>query len=527
VVNETVGGPEQPAVATVDELSGRTLLTGSVWVVASQALPQVYILVSSILIARFLTVDDMGHQSFIAFTSQTVVMVCGFGLSGSLVRYGGELLGQRRLGTLRGLVWWTATLQTCGALLAGVVMFAFGYFSNDLQAAWLWAAFGTAFATIQNVPAGVLSILRQWRVASIITLVIGFCFTVGIAIVLIVGGGVTGVFAIGTVLGFIALVWTAVIARRYLNSVAPTPAPHRELHRPLIGYAITIWGGLLLTFVVLRRSEFFFLERYSTAQAIAFYSVAFAVTAGLGSAVEALTAVVAPTVASLQGSGDSSRIAPGFSRALRIVILVTVPVAAFGFAFGPQLIQLVYGSDYAPTAAPLRIMLVAFPIVAIMTMCSGLLWGIGLVRVWLLSFCVAAIVNLLLDFTLIPAYAQTGAALANVGAQATASLLVVGYTVRTLGPLTWHARVLVRASVAALVAAMLGWVALLAIAGVAGAVTGLTVASVAFLGLSRLLRTVPAADAEWIADSVHGRVGRCVAHVIRYASTPDANVAAN
>ena len=67
MVNEALR--DGAAAATVDELSGQTLLAGGIWVVASSALPQIYVLASSILIARFLTVDDMGHQSYIAFVS--------------------------------------------------------------------------------------------------------------------------------------------------------------------------------------------------------------------------------------------------------------------------------------------------------------------------------------------------------------------------------------------------------------------------------------------------------------------------
>ncbi len=79
-----------------------------------------------------------------------------------------------------------------------------------------------------------------------------------------------------------------------------------------------------------------------------------------------------------------------------------------------------------------------------MSLCSGLLWGVGLVRVWLIVFCFAAVVDVLLDVLLIPAHAEVGAAWANNSAQVTASLLVVGYTVRKFGPLDWECRVLVR-----------------------------------------------------------------------------------
>ncbi len=192
----------------------------------------------------------------------------------------------------------------------------------------------------------------------------------------------------------------------------------------------------------MRRSEFFFLERYASTKAIAYYSVAFAVISGLGSGVEALAGVVAPTVASLHGSGETDRIGPAFSRALRLVLLVSVPITALGTVFGPALIRVVYGSDYARTAAPLRIMLVPFPLLALMALSGGLLWGSGRVRLWLLVFCFAAVVDITLDFVLVPHLAEVGAAIANTCAQVTAAVLVLGYTIRSFGPVDWQARVL-------------------------------------------------------------------------------------
>ncbi len=513
---------EAPPSAAVDELSGSTILSGGLWVIASSGLPQIYVLASSILIARFLSVDDMGLQSFIAFVSSSIILVCSFGLSGSLVRYGGELLGRNELDSLRGLVWWTARIQLGGALVAGAAMATIGLFSHD-QVLWMWGAVGTTFGTIVNIPAAVLFVLRRWREASVITLVIGLAYTIGIALALSLGWGLAGVFGIGTILGGIAALWTSWLAWRRLNAVAPRSGPHTALHRPLVGYAATIWAGFLLTFIVMRRSEFFFLDRYSSTKAIAYYSVAFAVIAGFGSAVEALAGVVAPTVASLSGSGETDRIGPAFSRAIRLVILVSMPITTLGTVFGPAVIRAVYGSDYARTAAPLRIMFLPFPLLALMTLSGGLLWGSGRVRLWLLTFCFAAAVDVTLDFILVPHLAQVGAALANSCAQVTAAVFVLSYTTRSFGPVDWHARVLVRATVAALLAASAGWLGVEFIGGPAGIVIGALAALTVLAGLSRALRTVPAIDGMWLTTAVRGRVGEAIARVVRLAIEPVAD----
>src|SRR5690348_10472903 len=155
----------------------------------------------------------MGLQSFIAFVSASIIFVCSFGLSGSLVRFGGELLGREQLDSLRGLVFWTARIQLAGALVAGAAMATIGLFSHD-QVLWMWAAVGTTFGTIVNIPSSVLFVLRRWREASVITLAIGLAYTIGIAVVLSLGWGLAGLFGIGTILGGIAAIWTSWLAWR-------------------------------------------------------------------------------------------------------------------------------------------------------------------------------------------------------------------------------------------------------------------------------------------------------------------------
>ena len=165
-------------------------------------------------------------------------------------------------------------------------------------------------------------------------------------------------------------------------------------------------------------------------------------------------------------------------------------------------------------------MLLAFPVITLMSLCNGLLWGVGRVRVWLGVFCVAAVLDVALDFLLIPAHAEVGAAWANNAAQVFASMLVVGYTIKKFGPFEWQAAVLLRAAIAACLAAASGWICVAVLGGATGIVVGAVVAPSCSPRCLRLLRTIPATDAAWILDSVHGRFARAVANIITQAAAP-------
>ena len=82
---------------------------------------------------------------------------------------------------------------------------------------------------------------------------------------------------------------------------------------------------MILTFVVWRRSEFLFLNHYSTDSEIAIYSVAFSSVATLLLIPQAIVGVLLPAVATLLGAGATERIRQGFERAIRLLLVLTLP----------------------------------------------------------------------------------------------------------------------------------------------------------------------------------------------------------
>jgi hypothetical protein len=89
------------------------------------------------------------------------------------------------------------------------------------------------------------------------------------------GGGITGLFAVEAVVSIANLIWTSWLARRALAEIAPGPLTGgRVLHRAVWQYAAVSTIGAVLVFVVWRRSELSFLERFSTETEIGLYSIA-------------------------------------------------------------------------------------------------------------------------------------------------------------------------------------------------------------------------------------------------------------
>ncbi len=307
-------GPDAAAATT-----GASVLAGGVWKTASTLVPQLYVLAQSIAAARFLGPRGMGLQSFIAFAEIAIVTAASSGFSIALMRYIGETLGRRQPEAVRGLVRWAWLVLGLGALAGGAILIGAGLAGADPRNAWLLAGVAGTLGILHTVPSAVLIGAQRWREASIVGLVTGTGATAAIIVVLALGGGITGMFGVEAAIAALNLVWTSAYARRALATGAAVTQLSRVLRRDVLRYALVATATSVLTFIVWRRSELFFLKRYSTDREIAFYSVAFASVTALTAVSQGLATVISPAIATLFGAGADARIRTAYARGTALV----------------------------------------------------------------------------------------------------------------------------------------------------------------------------------------------------------------
>jgi O-antigen/teichoic acid export membrane protein len=495
--------------------TGATVLRGGAWNAASMIIPQLYVLIMSVVAARFLGPAGLGRQSYIAFVAQTVAYLFTAGLPVALMRYVGQTLGEGRAAAVRGLLSWAWRIQAVAALLGGTVLLIVGYRSSDHQAAWALAAAASAMAILQTLPSAVLIGMQRWRPMTVLGLLTGLAGTVATVAALEAGWGITGMFMVEAVVVLVQVTVTAALARRALQTVAPVRGPAGDLPRRVLRFAAGASLGVVLTLVVWRRSEFFFLNRYSNDAEIAMYSIAFAAMTALGNLPTAISGVLSPAIATLLGAGESERIRSGFSRSIRLVALLTIGMTAGMLALGPLAFEVVYGPAYRPAGRILLIMLAFFPVVPLINLGNALFVGLGKQAFPLAVGAAGALVNVLLAFLLIPRHGAAGAALANGGAQLVAGVPLIVWSNRLLGPFRWEWAALGRAVVVGAGAAAAAWAAAWGLGGVAGLCAGALVGIGSFLVLAMVLRILPQDDAQWLEEALGARLGRRVRWICR------------
>jgi O-antigen/teichoic acid export membrane protein len=501
---------EPQATEELGRTTGTGVIRGGIWTATSRIIPQLNIIALSIAAGRFLGPTDMGRQSYIAFISASVVLVATASLPQAMSRFVAEALGGGRGGVARALLRMTWRFEVALAIAAVAALEAYAWLAGDPAAAWALTAIACGLGVLHTVPSGLLVAAQRWREATIVGLATGVVSVPATIAVLAAGGGITGFFAVEAVVAAVNLAWTARLARRLLPSLPPPEALQPDVRREFLRFAAISSLFVAIEFVVWRRSEFFFLQRFSTDAEIGFYSIAFAAALGLTRVPEALARVTTPAVASLAGEGARDRIRNGYWRALRLLVFATPPVAVGAAVLGPELIELAYGSEFARAGDVLLVMLAPLPLLPILAISNALMFGLGRLRVLVIAGLTATLVNLALAALLIPRYDAIGAAVSNVCAQLTAGVPVLVAVARSLRPTDLPLGAVLRSVGVSLVSGAAAAAMLLALGGIPGTLAGAAAGLGVFWILGTRVGIVAERDSQWLAEAGGGRLGERV-----------------
>ena len=133
----------------------------------------------------------------------------------------------------------------------------------------------------------------------------------------------------------------------------------------------------------------------------------------------AVNAAIGPTAARLWATHDRARLQHLVTVSARAVLLGSLPIALAFILFGRQIITILFGPEFAAANAPLAILSIGQLANAATGSVGVLLVMTGYQHRATAAMAAGAVLNVLIGLVLIPAYAETGAAIA-----ATVSLIV-------------------------------------------------------------------------------------------------------
>ncbi|MFN3712158.1 MAG: lipopolysaccharide biosynthesis protein [Alcanivoracaceae bacterium] len=361
-------------------------------------------MLASILIARSLLPEQYGHFSFMMWCATFFVIASNGGLSTGVIKFVAESNSDDR----RLVLAWLARIQMAFQALVSMAAIAGYFLFRDFFAAsappLVWALLLAASLLKAGYIFWMSASQGEERFSRIARVVL-FVAPINLALNAWVA------WLDPTVMHFVMVYLVTSLAYRLM--IAPTRiradnAPDQDLRARIRRHLWITGASIVLSFMVLRQSEVFFLRLFADSSDIAFFTIAYTIGFALAALIPGAYASLLLPMMSRQ-STDSDRGGDSLQQALRYLMLLAAPMAVGTWLLGDALIQTLYGPAYMTAAGTLRWVIGGVAISAVCQAAVSLLVSRDQqTRVLLLNLASAAAV-VLVDILLIFHFGLAGA----------------------------------------------------------------------------------------------------------------------
>jgi O-antigen/teichoic acid export membrane protein len=393
--------------------SGKAV-SGVPWMIFSKAILVVVYFALSVVVVRSLGREKYGVFTLVKTLADYLLVFCGLGLNASLVRFIPELAARRHLAGIQNLLWKTALLQVVMVGLTTALLVAWRPFLDR----WFHVDFGWCLPLGALLIAGQLSkdyfndsftALFQSRTVSLLAIGHGFLW-LGTAWVLVTlwPSPISPVLAQGgTMLAVSGL--SAVVLWRLLKRLAwrsPGWGIGRERVFKLSG--ATLLSAMFRT-LMQKYTEVFFLGACFSPAVVGLYDLGYSTPQIAITLIPAALQTLMASAFAEAYTRDPNCLPRLIQAAYKTLILMAVPLAAFGVCFAPRGIVLIYGAEMAAAVwvASCFCVLHLLPLISMPLAMAIVVKEKVIVTLPMLVLQVG--VNLLLDWLLIPRFGMGGA----------------------------------------------------------------------------------------------------------------------
>ena len=389
------------------------LTKNSVFPMATSLLNKLLDMGFAMYMLRILGADGAGKYAFAVVVLGYLDILANFGLGTLLTR---EVARDRRaanryLGNtlVTRLVLWVLAMVVAGVLL-GPLSAPLGV-TPDVGLAILLLTIGL----LPSMAAGTLSSLFQAYEK--------FEYPAGVTVLTTVFKIILGAIALGAGLGFVGLAGVSVVVNLVTLSallglmLAVLFRPRLEFNlrfsREMVKVSYPLMLNNLLNSLFFRMDSLM-LKPIAGNVALGYYSTAYKFIDGLGIISSSFTLALFPLLSQYAQSSRESLVRT-FGFALKVLLMVSLPICVGATLIAPEIILLFGGPDYLPQSAiALQILIWFLPFSFVNGVTQYLLIAINQQRFITFSFAVATAFNLAANLLLIPRFGYVGAAVSTV-----------------------------------------------------------------------------------------------------------------
>jgi PST family polysaccharide transporter len=340
----SVTGDDHAAQHQDEEPLGNLVRVGLIWSLANNGLGRIITFGSTVVLAHLLTPKDFGVFS-VALVAMTLLMSLNdVGIAAVLVRWRGSL---DEVGPTATTLIFVASCVLFVGMFLGAPAFADALNAPSATGVVRLMCVGLIIDATAAVPAASLtrSMLQQRRTFADIT---GSLIGITVSILLALAGK-----------GAWSLAWGRIVTNAVVAGMVFFLAPERyrpgfntDAARRLLEHGLRFAGSTVLAIAVLN-VDYLIVGHVLGPTELGYYLLAFNISSWpinvIATAVRRVTVAAFARVLHRPEALDS-----GFRQAITLTVAAAVPVCALLAALAPEVIRIVYGSEWAPAASALR-----------------------------------------------------------------------------------------------------------------------------------------------------------------------------
>jgi len=250
------------------------------------------------------------------------------------------------------------------------------------------------------------------------------------------------IFSRGTLMQvIIALVFSEMVKTLIIYSFS------RRFVRPRFNIDFKLWKYLLkeslpialssVTWVIYHRVDVVMLSMMQGDASVGLYSAAYGLFEPLGFICAALLTSMFPLM-SVYFTSSREKLIRSYRLSVRYLLIIALPIA-IGITFiADKIILLIYGTSFAGSATALQILIWAFVFISVNSVLTSLLISMNRQKLYALCTALCAIVNIILNFILIPILSYNGASIATVATNAVLFIVSFYFVSKYLHALPIH-----------------------------------------------------------------------------------------
>lgn len=362
-----------------------------------------------VLVARFIGVENTGKYTFALSFTTIFAMFLDFGLSQVLIRESARnkdnaqryLAGTLALKILGSIIIYGAVILSVNLMGYPEITRQMVYVSGIVM---ILDSFTLSFYSVlrgqQKLKYESFGVMTN----QLIVLIVGFIglkLNLGLIFLIVV-------YLIGSLFNFF---YSSILLKLRAN-ILPKLAFDKKIFKEILIFALPF--GIAAFFIRMYSTmDTVLLSKLAGDEAVGIYSVAYKITFALQFVAVAFSASFYPAFCKYFIE-SKTELAKAFTRSMYYLMILSLPISAGVMTLADKVIGPIFGYEYAPAVLPLQVLIsamvfifICFPIGALLNACNKQTRNT-------VHLAIVALVNLVLNFILIPLYSYTGAAIASL-----------------------------------------------------------------------------------------------------------------